>query len=817
VGKFELLDELGRGGMGVVYRARDVRLDRLVALKFMRSERAVDEASRARFLRECRAIAALNHPNIATLYEADESEDGALYFAAELVEGDTLARVIARGPVPIARGVAIASAVADALAAAHAKGIVHRDIKPANIMIARDGAVKVLDFGLASLGATPQAFDAETPTKTSPVEPAPFGSIVGTPGYMSPEQLRGEIVGPAADVYAAGVVLRELLAAATVRRAPARLNAIVARCLSPRPADRFRDAAELRAALGRHRPRARRALWLTGAAAAAASVAVSVWIGRAVPLAFRSADRLLIADVANETSDAVFSGALGTALEVDLRQSQYAVVVSRREIGEALALSRRAADTRLDVPTSLDLARWVNAKAVLAPSISRVNGRYRLTATLYATDAKSPVGSVDVTSVSRDAVLETGVDELTAGVRTRLGEPLAQIQQADLPAVVVTTGSWEALEAVRQGGNALDRGQAVAAASFFEEALRIDPEFAAAKGQLALVLIQYLGQPDRGRALLADAAAATGRLSNYERVMFRGLVAQFVHGNLDAALEEFRAATALFPTRAEPPRNQGIVLRALGRYPEAAAAFTEAYARDPRMLTTLQLIWFLQIGPLRDPSGALATAETLVASRPDDADALHMRGWSHLGQQRFDEAERQLLALLQKQPAYPRARINLGHLALRRGDYPQAIERYRAIVGDIRAKRLEQDLEASSLWLAIALHAAGRQPEADAQLAGLQRSTTRPASRALYAAIRGRRAEALGHLRALPDRTTLDAESAVTAAGAYGFLGDPDRALPLLASGLQLNVWDAYYYFVRPEMKPLWADERFTRMVLTGK
>jgi hypothetical protein len=299
--------------------------------------------------------------------------------------------------------------------------------------------------------------------------------------------------------------------------------------------------------------------------------------------------------------------------------------------------------------------------------------------------------------------------------------------------------------------------------------------------------------------------------------MFRGLVAQFVNGNLEAALEEFRAATSLFPTRAEPPRNQGIVLRALGRYPEAAAAFKEAYARDPKMVTTLQLIWYLQVGPVRDPPGALATAEKMVAQRPDDADSLHMRGWSYLGQQRYDEADRQLQALVQKYPAYVRARVNLGHLALKQGDAPRAIERYRALVDDSRAKRIDQDLEACILWLAIALHTGGRQPDADVHLAALLRSAKTPASRALYESIRGRRAEALAHLRALPDPAKLDAESAMTAAGAYGFLGDIDRALEWFAIGQRLNVWDAYYSFVRPDLKPLWTDERFTRLVLTGK
>src|SRR5262245_30233125 len=196
LGPYEILSAIGAGGMGEVYKARDTRLDRVVAVK------VCAEQFSERFEREARAVAALNHPNICTLYDV-----GPNYLVMEYIEGPTLA-----GPIALAEALPIARQIAEALEAAHEKGIVHRDLKPANIKLTADGKVKVLDFGLA------KAFDNEPSRSSDPansptltISPTRAGMILGTAGYMSPEQARGLAVDKRADIWAYGVVLYEML------------------------------------------------------------------------------------------------------------------------------------------------------------------------------------------------------------------------------------------------------------------------------------------------------------------------------------------------------------------------------------------------------------------------------------------------------------------------------------------------------------------------------------------------------------------------------------------------------------------------------
>src|ERR1051325_8512865 len=208
LGPYEIVAPLGAGGMGEVYRARDPRLNRDVAIKTLPANLATDTGRMARFEREAQVLAALNHPNIAAIYGL---ESGALVM--ELVEGATLAERIAAGPIPLEEALALAHQIADALEAAHEKNIVHRDLKPANVKITPDGRVKVLDFGLAkafeSEGAGSSRDLTNSPTLT--LEATRAGFILGTAGYMSPEQARGKAVDKRADIWSFGVVLLEML------------------------------------------------------------------------------------------------------------------------------------------------------------------------------------------------------------------------------------------------------------------------------------------------------------------------------------------------------------------------------------------------------------------------------------------------------------------------------------------------------------------------------------------------------------------------------------------------------------------------------
>jgi eukaryotic-like serine/threonine-protein kinase len=266
IGPYEIVSLLGAGGMGEVYRARDARLGRTVALKVLPPDFAGDPGRRQRFEQEARAASALNHPNILSVYDTG-TQDGLVYIVTELIEGESLRAAIQRGALPQSRVVELSGQVADALAAAHSAGIVHRDIKPENIMVTRDGRAKVLDFGLAKQisQAAPGSDETQFMTRTS------AGAVMGTAGYMSPEQVRGESVDPRSDIFSFGLVLYEcccgkppferstvveVMTAILREDAPELpesvapgLKQIVAHCLEKEPDRRFHSARDLGFAL----------------------------------------------------------------------------------------------------------------------------------------------------------------------------------------------------------------------------------------------------------------------------------------------------------------------------------------------------------------------------------------------------------------------------------------------------------------------------------------------------------------------------------------------------------------------------------------
>jgi eukaryotic-like serine/threonine-protein kinase len=263
LGSFEIVGMLGRGGMGEVYRARDLRLRREVAIKTLPSSFAADRDRLARFEREARAASALNHPNIVSVHDIG-NEAGVSFIVSELVEGETLARAVERGPLSLRKLIEVGTQIANGLAAAHEAGVVHRDLKPGNVMLTRDGRVKILDFGLARQ-------DQATGTDSTTVEVSHPGAILGTPGYMSPEQVRGEATDSRSDIFSLGVMLYEMASGkrafsggssvevinAILREdppelpaaSPAALDRIVRRCIEKEPSRRFQSAADLGFAL----------------------------------------------------------------------------------------------------------------------------------------------------------------------------------------------------------------------------------------------------------------------------------------------------------------------------------------------------------------------------------------------------------------------------------------------------------------------------------------------------------------------------------------------------------------------------------------
>jgi len=275
LGPYEIVAPLGAGGMGEVYRARDTRLDRDVAIKVLPAALAQDPEALTRFEREAKAVAALSHPNILAIHDVG-AHDGVVYAVTELLEGDTLRERVAGGPLPLRKVIDVAVQMAHGLAAAHGKGIVHRDLKPENVFVTTEGRVKILDFGLAKAPA-PEGAGATAGGATAAAtmaEGTTPGTVVGTVGYMSPEQVRGQAVDPRTDIFAFGAVLYEILSGrrafkrdtaadtmsailnadppeltSSASGVPPALDRILRRCLEKHPAERFHSAHDLALAL----------------------------------------------------------------------------------------------------------------------------------------------------------------------------------------------------------------------------------------------------------------------------------------------------------------------------------------------------------------------------------------------------------------------------------------------------------------------------------------------------------------------------------------------------------------------------------------
>ena len=391
---YRIIEKLGGGGMGVVYKAEDSRLHRPVALKFVSGDLASDAEALSRFQREARTASALNHPHICTIYDIGE-QDGRSFIAMEYLEGATLKDRLAAGPLGFETVLRFGIQIADALDAAHTANIIHRDIKPANIFISARGHAKLLDFGLAKMGA-PTSREADFTTAAGTMQ----GVVMGTVAYMAPEQARGEPVDHRADLWSVGLVLYEM--AKGTRPAPAvrlrveaspELERIVSKCLETDPALRYQRAADLRADLERlgrgsdsaltareQPPATARGSWPVVAAAVAITVAAAVgYVFYPRPAsALTDKDTIVLAEFTNTTGDAVFDDTLRQGLAVQLQQSPFLSLISEERIRRTLPLMNQPADARLTPDLAQGVCVRTGSAAVLEGSIAALGSQYVL-------------------------------------------------------------------------------------------------------------------------------------------------------------------------------------------------------------------------------------------------------------------------------------------------------------------------------------------------------------------------------------------------------------------------------------------------------
>ena len=619
LGPYHVESLLGAGGMGDVYRARDTRLERVVAIKVLPSGAAVSPQALERFRREARAASSLNHPNICTIYDVGVDPP---FIAMELLEGETLQQQLMRGPVAMSVLVDVAIAVADALDGAHGTGIVHRDIKPANIFLTRRGP-KVLDFGLAKAASDQDASNASHGAAGSGDSLVTHpGHMLGTVAYMSPEQVRAQPLDARTDLFSFGVVLYEM---ATGTRPflgdsskiivdailngsptpPIRLNPdvpgdlarIVEKCLEKDRDDRYRSAADLRADLHRLKrdsgsepgpigPEARVLMrsarrWKVMAPVVAAVLVVSggayAYFHRTPGLT--SKDTIVLAEFTNTTGDPVFDGTLRQGLAIQLEQSPFLSLVSEDRVQRTLRLMGQPSDARLTSERARDVCERTASAAVLDGSIATLGRQYVLGLRARSCQTGDILDQEQVQAANKEDVLHA-LSRIAVTFRTRVGESLATIERHNTPLPEATTPSLEALKAYAEARR-VHTTSGPAALALFTRAVEIDPTFAIAHA--------YLGHTygERGESALAATHVARAyqlrnRVSDAEKFFLTVSYHLRVTGNLDAAQKACQLWAQTYPREPNPHVFlENMIYPVLGKHEEAIEEGNAAIALDP--------------------------------------------------------------------------------------------------------------------------------------------------------------------------------------------------------------------------------------------
>ena len=708
ISHYRILEKMGRGGMGEVYKAEDTRLKRIVALKFISPELTLDEDAKTRFAHEAQAASALQHHNICTIHEIDQTADGRMFICMDYYAGDTLKAKNRRGPLPLGEAVDIAAQAAEGLAKAHDVGMVHRDVKPANIVVTGDGVVKILDFGIAMLS------DRTRVTK--------MGTTVGTVAYMSPEQAQGGEITPRADVWSLGVILYEMLTGKLPFEAaheaaifyaitnephkpvtglrddiPPELVRIVDRALAKEPGERYRDAGEmareLRDVLKTMEDRERTAVSTDMEAGRGASrTKIRVWLPVAVvalitvgvliikPLLFDgelvSAPRpIAVISFENRTGDTEYDylrEVIPNLLITSLEQSKYLSVVTWERMHDLLKQVGRGDVELIDKETGFEVCRMDSVDIIVVGSFTKAGDVFATDVKVLDVHSKELLKSASARGEGVESILESQIDELGKEISRGVGLSERLIAAAgSLPIAAVTTSSMDAYDYFLRGRQAYEKLYYADAQHDLEKAVELDSTFAVAWLYLARAYGSS-AQINARKDAYEKAKSLSAGAPEKDRLYIEAFYANTIEGDDSEYHRLLAEITAKYPREKEAFVWLGVYYRNKKMFRESENAYLRAIELDPNHGKAYNGIAYMY-AEMQDYDRAIEYFGRYAATSPGDANPFDSMGEVYVFMGRLDEAITMYERALAIKPDFGSGR-GIAYIRALREDYAGAIE-----------------------------------------------------------------------------------------------------------------------------------------------
>jgi len=640
---YRIIEKIGSGGMGVVYRARDEHLDREVAIKVLTPGTVTDEAARKHLRKEALALSKLNHPNIATIHDFD-TQRGVDFLVMEYIPGISLREKLTGGALPEKETLRLGVQLAEGLSTAHEHGVVHRDLKPGNLQLTTDGWLKILDFGLAKL-RRPAAEGVTTESLSE------THSTAGTLPYMAPEQVLGGEIDDRTDIHAAGLVLYEMTTGqrpfAEVERSqlinailhrsplpptilnprlPPELERIIGKCLEKEPENRYQSAKELAVDLRRlltpstvkaaEAPVAGKKFWKVLVPCAVILVAASIggtlyFRSRQAAIRLTDKDTIVLADFDNKTGDSVFDDTLKQGLSIQLEQSPFLELVSDRRVNDTLKLMGRPAGDRLTPEVTHEVCLRTGSKAMLTGSIAGLGSQYVIGLKAVNCNTGDVLAEAQEEASGKEGVLKA-LDKAALSLRSKLGESLSSVQKYATPLEEATTPSLEALKAYSLG---LKTGRAKGSIGlpFIKRAVELDPNFAMAYAGLAGSYWSF-DELERGAENARKAYELREKVSERERFDIEAGYYFFATGELEKAAQTAELWKQTYPRDDLPYMFLGIISGSLGNWERALQEHREA----------------LRLAPNAGYNYDNVSQTYLVLNRLDEAEAVYKQAEGHV-------------------------------------------------------------------------------------------------------------------------------------------------------------------------------------------